>query len=304
MRCLLPRDVLSPFTEAEFLGQYFGQKHLQSAGYPGRFAGLLPADSKAAVLLAHHWERLLECPVSLADYSSGGTGRGAEIILLQAAGWSSWEFGPGAGTISLLEGDALYLPAHYSWRAETGPGAAILALEIHNPSGGELWGFIADRIAKDPHWASAVPRFQGPGARANYLEHLQKAVWAEVGRPGLLERFAEHRSSHAMPRELPGVRWNVDLPQAWRVVMAVPRKLRVQSAAPEVIQVEFGGEAVYFPEDAAELLYFLEDHAPCSVNKFFAAFHDGYDLEELQDFLAVLDSKGVVTFIPPVGDEA
>jgi hypothetical protein len=316
-------EIVSPCTLAEFLTNYFGVKVLHAIGTSQRFAsffGTTPIEltetDPLIQTLERRLERDLEAPTGAHLHASH---RGSplqrleqDVFLLQIAGRTRWtvhgmdehaaEVPTWEGWVK--EGDTLYIPGeswHASEQADTTPDSRALHLEIivANPTGADLIEWMVRHLKRQKHFRTAVPRFAAPGTQADYLMTLRK-VTAQMWRtPRLLEGFARHRNTHAVPRPVTGVPWSPELSGEYLIALAAPRRLNILRADKDTIYFVLNGQPYQFPEDAAPLLQFLCDHAPVSIGHFREGLAAEFDREEISDFLSALADTGIISIHAP-----
>jgi hypothetical protein len=292
-----------------FLDEYFGRAFLHVAGSGDRFSWLVSHDalSQGVADAAQNMERELEAPVHAKLAGSAVVLHRLERdeIILQVRGQSECAIHTDAdGAASetpewqgpLRSGDVLYVPGGW-WLATTrmDPSAVQVSFEIENPTGADLFDWIAGHLKRHPTFQKSIPRFADPATRADYVRDLRRVLGHILREPRLLERHRRDRNLKSEPRSTAGaILWTDGAPGTQQIAILTPRKLRIKRADHETLLLVAIGKRLAFPQDAAPLLHYLCDHAPVSTNQFFANFEKEFDREELCGFLAVLSKEGII----------
>ena len=310
--------ILGSIPIAVFLREYFGKFPVYLPGAMERFAPLLGGLDRyaqgdrvdrthdASGLLAGRLERAIEADVEIHLCSGAGDALDTELdlMVLQLCGESKWSV-IGKASVgeppvlkgTLRQGDALCVP--HGWRLETsGEKAFALRITFHNPTGAQLAAWLIELLRGNEAMQLDIPRFGAPGEQADFVRNVRRPIVQALRSPWLLEAYARHCQGTALPRAIAGVPWRDDLsPERHWIELTCTRRLRVRRADRDRVFIIVGGKQLTFPDDASPLLHYLSDRAPVSIARFYHAFRDEFDVEELADFLAALSRDAVIVVL-------
>ena len=274
--------------------------------------------------LAENLESLFRVRIQANLYAGWRTSRGFDIhwdnhdvIVVQVSGRKRWKvYGmtrpfpldrdvepntkpqdPPLWEGDLSDGDLLYIPRGW-WHVAIplDEPTLHLTLGVHNPRGGDLLSWFADRLRSNEDVRRDLPRFDARNERMAYMERLREAVLA-AWKPEMLEEFFAHRDLAGSARPQFGLPWSATegvLPESGFLKWASPRPVKMESRQPGEFSIACNGKNWRFAEGARSILEKLMDRKPHAISELENL---GTDPKITIVFLRELVSKGLVSAV-------
>lgn len=280
--------LFQPVGVDRFLSDYAGRRVLHlAAGHDGaaRFAPYLNNEDWS--LLAGQLAHALRADVTPTISDPVSQSR----LLLLCAGSSECFVDDAGKPITLVAGDALYLPAHQPLRVETSPDARLQWMGLCFPTGADLLRWVLDVTADHELLKAELPLAAPPGELHQQLRKVRRVIANALRAPQLITEFERHLDN-LPPPSVPSV-YEHSTPEDLSIVPATGRPLQVLRAGKDQIYSGPARSPVIFAESAAGPLQYLAAHAPVTIREFHSAFAALWTRQEIDAFLRTLTESGL-----------
>jgi hypothetical protein len=201
----------------------------------------------------------------------------------------------------LEDGDLLYIPRGW-WHVALPQQEPTLHLTvgIHNRTGVDLVGWLADELRESAAFRQDLPRFASEEERRAHLDGLRAQIVKALNGDAL-NRFLQEYDEAASPRAHLSLPWS-----ATTEILPASDGARVRILAPRPLDIRVKDGAVEFAclkkrwrfaADAALVLRPLMERRTCSVEELIDAARETLDRERVRRFLAELISHGLVAVV-------
>jgi ribosomal protein L16 Arg81 hydroxylase len=197
----------------------------------------------------------------------------------------------------LEDGDVLYLPrGHWHDVSAVGEESLHLTIGFNAATGVDLVAWLADQLRADELFREDLPRFAGPGARAERAEALRRRLAELTAGDDLVDRFLADRDAQAPAQTRVGLPWAATaelLPpdDDFEVRLLAPRAALVDGEG--TVALVGAGKRLVFAAPARPVLAALLGGTPQPF-KVLADAAPGVDRATVRALLGELVTQGLV----------